>query len=108
VTNFVDDGQKSIVLIMEPVQSESEFYNGFKLNDVVFMTQSRPAGQCSSITDPHIFQFDGANWIDLASGTFLFWAAPLRNFEVQTRVTDGRNCGIGLSCWLSASPLEPR
>jgi hypothetical protein len=55
VENFVDDGQRSFSVVTEPAESESEFYNGFDLPDIALTTKSRPVGQCSSLTDPHIF-----------------------------------------------------
>jgi hypothetical protein len=41
-------------------------------------------------------QFDGADFVDLTAGTFLLWSAPMRDFEVHTRVTNGRNCGVAM------------
>ncbi len=53
VEDFVDDGEKSFILITEPVVSTSEFYSRYDAPNINITTKSRPTAQCSSTTDPN-------------------------------------------------------
>jgi hypothetical protein len=92
--NFVDDGEKEIVLQTEAAVSKAEFYSGINPPDIVIKTKSRGTAQCTSTTDPNIKTFDGARFLWLGSGTYSLWKAEHRHFEVQARSTSGLNCGV--------------
>ncbi|EGD74518.1 hypothetical protein PTSG_05882 [Salpingoeca rosetta] len=96
VEDFVDDGEKTFTLITEPLQSNSEYYANFDADDIVIKTQSYQPAQCSSTTDPNQISWDGRRSTFTSSGTYLLWGAPMRDWEVQTRVTNGRNCAVGV------------
>ncbi len=53
VEDFVDDGQKDFLVVVEPVRSKAEFYSGYNAPDITVRTQSRPTAQCTSTTDPN-------------------------------------------------------
>eukprot|EP00051_Salpingoeca_urceolata_P032418 m.15634 g.15634 ORF g.15634 m.15634 type:complete len:1888 (-) comp5062_c1_seq1:107-5770(-) len=96
VEDFRDDGEKTYTLVTEPMISDSEFYHGVNPPDIEITTQSRPTALCTSVTDPHYNTFDGKAYINNNAGTFVLWQARHRDFEVQTRVSNGRNCGTAV------------
>lgn len=97
VEDFVDDGQKVIVIATQPTESNTEYYNGVNLPDIKIVTPDKGTSECSSTTDPNYRQFDGDNFIINTAGTFQLWKAPQRDWEVQSRVNaQGFNCGIAL------------
>lgn len=59
VEDFVSDGEKTFVLVTEPLQSKSEFYSESNPDDIEINTKSYQPAQCSSTTDPNYISFDG-------------------------------------------------
>ena len=94
--DFVSDGEKTFTLVTEPIQSNSEFYTQFDPEDIEIHTNSYQPAQCSSTTDPNYISFDGRRFTFNGGGTYLLWGAQMRDWEVQTRISNGRNCGVAV------------
>jgi len=98
VEDFVDDGEKNILITTEAVTSEStEFYHSIDLPDVKIRTPNKGTAECSSTTDPNYRQWDGGRFTVNTAGTYTLWKAPKRDWEVQSRVNSaGMNCGLAM------------
>eukprot|EP00049_Salpingoeca_infusionum_P000948 m.43833 g.43833 ORF g.43833 m.43833 type:complete len:1793 (+) comp10800_c0_seq1:242-5620(+) len=96
VEDFVADGEKTFVLVTESLQSHAEFYANYNPADIEVHTRSYEPAQCRSWTDPNFLSFDGKRFTFNNAGTYLLWGAPVRDWEVQTRVTSNRNCGVAV------------
>jgi type II secretory pathway pseudopilin PulG len=96
VEDFVDDGEKVIIIKTLPTESNTEFYTNVDLPDIRIVTPDKGTAECSSTTDPNYRQFDGDNFIINNAGTFKLWGAEGRDWEVQSRVANGFNCGVAL------------
>jgi VCBS repeat-containing protein len=96
VENFIDDGQRRFHIGTQ-VNSSTELYRQFPLPEMIIHTEPKNVATCSSTTDPNYRQFDGGNFVINTAGTFNLWRAPLRDWEVQSRVNSGGfNCGVAL------------
>ena len=96
VENFIDDGQRRFHVGTQ-VNSSTELYRNFPLPEIIINTEPKNVATCSSTTDPNYRQFDGGNFVINTAGTFQLWRAPLRDWEVHSRVNSGGfNCGVAL------------
>eukprot|EP00055_Hartaetosiga_balthica_P011100 m.49500 g.49500 ORF g.49500 m.49500 type:complete len:1837 (-) comp7454_c0_seq3:541-6051(-) len=84
VEDFVDDGEKVFQVLIEPIESPSEYYNEFDLPDWTFKTSPRPSSVCRATGDPHYTTFDGQAYHVYAPGRVVFYKSLVRDFEVQT------------------------
>jgi len=98
VEDFVDDGEKNILITTEALTSEAtEFYHAIDLPDVKIKTPNKGTAECSSTTDPNYRQWDGGRFTVNTAGTYSLWKAPKRDWEVQSRVNSaGMNCGLAM------------
>jgi len=96
VENFINDIAYTGTIIMGPAISRSEYYNGFRANNITVATIFKPSGYCSGTGDPHYTTFDGAYWHVYWSGSYVLYGAPHRDFEVQVaaRSYPSQHCGF--------------
>jgi len=96
VENFINDVAYTGTIIMSPAISRSEYYSGFRANNITVATVFKPSGYCSGTGDPHYTTFDGAYWHVYWSGSFVLYSAPHRDFEVQVaaRGYPSQHCGF--------------
>jgi hypothetical protein len=97
VENFIDDGERTFSIIPQPAISSAPAFSGYQLPEIRINTAPKPVANCHTITDPNYRQFDGNTFVINTAGTFLLWSAPLRDWEVQSRVNAaGFNCGVAI------------
>ena len=97
VEDFIDDGEKEILITTKPAESKSEYFKAIDIPDIKIKTPDKGTAECSSTTDPNYKQFDGGRFTVNTAGTFSLWKAPQRDWEVQGRVDSrGMNCGLAM------------
>ena len=96
VENFINDVAYTGTIITSPAISRSEYYSGFRANNITVATVFKPSGYCSGTGDPHYTTFDGAYWHVYWSGSYVLYGAPHRDFEVQVaaRGYPAQHCGF--------------
>jgi hypothetical protein len=97
VEDFVDDGEQEVIIKTNAIESESERFTGLDLPEIRIQTPDKGSAECSSTSDPNYRQFDGGVYTVNDQGTYELWNAPLRNWQVQTRVNQlGANCAVAI------------
>lgn len=95
--DFIDDGERTITLVTNPLISHAIFYEDVNPEDITVRTRSRPSGHCSSTGDPHYNTFDGRYYHFYGRGYVLMTRSISRDFEVQAITHGGgysRNCAV--------------
>jgi len=97
--DFIDDGERELTIITEPLISSAVFYENVNPSDITVHTRSRPTGHCSSTGDPHLTTFDGYRYHFYGRGYVRMVSNPDRLFEVQAITHGGgysRNCAVAV------------
>ena len=95
--DFVDDGEREIIITTENLISNAVFYENFNPEDITIRTRSHPTGHCSSTGDPHLTTFDGYHYHFYGRGYVKM--VHNENLEIQAITHGGRysrNCAVAV------------
>ncbi|XP_066485231.1 von Willebrand factor D and EGF domain-containing protein [Tiliqua scincoides] len=98
VTNFIQDGDKVIRIVVEPIASDSFLWDGYRPESIQVTVKDLPSAYCYSFTDPHIITFDGRMYDNFKTGTFVLYRSASRDFEVHVRQWDCGSLYYPASC----------
>ncbi|XP_019353533.1 von Willebrand factor D and EGF domain-containing protein isoform X1 [Alligator mississippiensis] len=98
VTDFVQDGDILTQIVVEPVSSDNFLWNGYTPESIQIMVKDLPSAYCYSFTDPHIVTFDGRQYDNFKTGTFVLYKSTSRDFEVHVRQWDCGSLHYPASC----------
>ena len=95
--DFVDDGEREIILTTENLISNAVFYDNVNPDDITIRTRSHPTGHCSSTGDPHLTTFDGYYYHFYGQGYVR--KVNSENIDIQAITHGGRysrNCAVAV------------
>nr|XP_055074214.1 von Willebrand factor D and EGF domain-containing protein [Misgurnus anguillicaudatus] len=104
VTDFTRDGNRVSVIAAQPAQGSPRLWRGYSTSALKISVQDIPTATCYSLTDPHIITFDGRQYENQQTGTFLLYKSMNRIFEVHTRQWDcgSQHYSVACTCGVAA------
>ncbi|XP_006834449.1 PREDICTED: von Willebrand factor D and EGF domain-containing protein [Chrysochloris asiatica] len=85
ITDFSQDGDRITNVLVDPIVSEDFLWNSYIPDSIQIRVKDVPSAYCYSFTDPHIITFDGRDYDNFKTGTFVLYKSTSRDFEVHVR-----------------------
>ncbi|XP_054975767.1 von Willebrand factor D and EGF domain-containing protein [Sorex araneus] len=98
VTDFAQDGERVTNIMVEPIVNEDFLWNSYVPNSIQIRVKDVPTAYCYLFTDPHIITFDGREYDNFKTGTFVLYKSTSRDFEIHVRQWDCGSLHYPVSC----------
>ncbi|KAM9216303.1 LOW QUALITY PROTEIN: von Willebrand factor D and EGF domain-containing protein [Dugong dugon] len=97
VTDFSQDGDSVTNILVEPIVSEDFLWNSYIPDSIQIRVKDVPTAYCYSFTDSHIITFDGRDYDNFKTGTFVLYKS-MSDFEVHVCQRDCGSLYYPVSC----------